>query len=189
VFALTKRLHQALEIQAESARLSAALHSANHQVKAALETLQTTEASLKPLLERAGVETHALLLTAIQRSDQYRGLTDDWAEIQQQFLTAGDGLTRSQLEAEVASVNLVQVGAELASIEEELSRCVQRQSTLSAELANASRILAEIGGSDAAAQAEAQRQEALAKMTDVSERYIKVFTAERLLRWSIERYR
>jgi uncharacterized protein YhaN len=49
--------------------------------------------------------------------------------------------------------------------------------------------LSEIGGSDAATQAEAQRQEALAQMSDVAERYVKVFTAGRLLRWSIDRYR
>src|SRR3546814_5869004 len=41
----------------------------------------------------------------------------------------------------------------------------------------------------AAAKAESQRQQALARMADVTERYIKVFTAARLLRWSIDRYR
>jgi uncharacterized protein YhaN len=49
--------------------------------------------------------------------------------------------------------------------------------------------LSDIGGSDAAALAEAQRQESLSTMSDVAERYIKVFTAQRLLRWSIDRYR
>ena len=66
---------------------------------------------------------------------------------------------------------------------------MNRQTTLSADNANALRVLSEIGGSDAAIQAEAKRQEALAQMSDVAERYVKVFTAGRLLRWSIDRYR
>ena len=74
-------------------------------------------------------------------------------------------------------------------IDAELSEAVTRQNALSADHANSSRILAEIGGSDAAAKAEAQRQQAIARMSDVAERYVKVFTAGRLLRWSIERYR
>ncbi len=64
-----------------------------------------------------------------------------------------------------------------------------RQSNIAGKLANAEKTLTDIGGSDAAARAEGQRQEALAKMADAAERYVKVFTASRLLRWSIDRYR
>ena len=66
---------------------------------------------------------------------------------------------------------------------------MRQQTTLSADHANALRAWSEIGGSDAATQAEAQRQEAIAQMSDAAERYVKVFTASRLLRWSIDRYR
>ena len=46
-----------------------------------------------------------------------------------------------------------------------------------------------IDGSADAAKAEALWQEAIAKMADAVERYIKVFAAARLLKWSIEQYR
>ena len=49
--------------------------------------------------------------------------------------------------------------------------------------------LGKIAGQDEAARAESQRQEALAKMANAAERFIKVQVAARLLRWSIERFR
>jgi uncharacterized protein YhaN len=105
------------------------------------------------------------------------------------LLNGGDGLTRGQIETEVDTADLTQLTNDLTFVNNEISDTVQKQSNLSADLANALRALSEIGGSDAATQAEAQRQEALAQMSDVAERYVKVFTAGRLLRWSIDRYR
>jgi uncharacterized protein YhaN len=46
-----------------------------------------------------------------------------------------------------------------------------------------------IHGQDDAASAEARRQQAIAEMADVTERFVKVYVAGRLLRWSIDRYR
>ena len=104
-------------------------------------------------------------------------------------MSEGDGLARVQLEAEIDAVELVQLVSEIAQIDAEINDIRERERVLLVDHTDAKRVLAEIGGSDAAAQAEAQRQEALARMSDVAERYIKVFTAGRLLRWSIDRYR
>ena len=45
------------------------------------------------------------------------------------------------------------------------------------------------GGDDAAARAEAGRQEALAEIRDVSERYVRVRSSALLMQWAIDRYR
>jgi len=186
---LANRLAQARESYTERGRLREALHVASMQVLEAKESIQTATASLKPLMERAGVDSNALLAEAISRSDKQRRLNAEVAEARTNLLNGGDGLTRMQIEAEIDAADLVQLASELVQINYELSDTVQRQTTLSADNANALRVLSEIGGSDAATQAEAQRQEALAQMSDVAERYVKVFTAGRLLRWSIDRYR
>ncbi|OAI11891.1 hypothetical protein A1359_14305 [Methylomonas lenta] len=186
---LAYRLAQARESFAESNRLKEALRVANNQVMEAKESSQTATASLKPLMEKAGVDTTALLDEAIGRSDEQRRLHANSAAAKASLLNGGDGLTREQLEAEIDAADLLQLAAELTHINDEISDAVLQQTTLSADHANALRILSEIGGSDAATQAEAQRQEALAQMSDVAERYVKVFTAGRLLRWSIDRYR
>ncbi|MCD2453671.1 AAA family ATPase [Methylicorpusculum oleiharenae] len=186
---LANRLDRARESFTESSRLKEALRIANSQVLEAKESSQTAMASLKPLMEKAGVDTTALLNEAIGRSDEQRRLNAALAEAKAALLSGGDGLIREQLEAEIDAANLVQLAAELTRINDEIADAVQQQTTLSADRANALGVLSEIGGSDAATQAEAQRQEALAQMSDVAERYVKVFTAGRLLRWSIDRYR
>jgi uncharacterized protein YhaN len=187
--ALANRLTRARESYAESNRLKEALHVANSQVLEAKESSQTATASLTPLMERAGVGTTALLNEAIVRSDEQRRLNAEVVAAKSTLLNEGDGLTRMQIEAEIDAANLILLAAELTHINDELSDTVQRQTTLAADNADALRALSEIGGSDAATQAEAQRQEAIAQMSDVAERYVKVFTAGRLLRWSIDRYR
>ena len=186
---LANRLTRARESLAESSRLKEALRVANSQVLEAKESSQTATASLKPLMERAGVNTTVLLNEAIVRSDEQRRLNAETANAKAALLSGGDGLTRMQIEAEIDAAKLSLLAAELTRINDELSDTVQRQTTLAADNANALRVLSEIGGSDAAIQAEAQRQEAIAQMSDVAERYVKVFTAGRLLRWSIDRYR
>ena len=186
---LANRLTRARESLAENSRLKEALRVANSQVLEAKESSQTATASLKPLMERAGVNTTVLLNEAIVRSDEQRRLNAETANAKAALLSGGDGLTRMQIEAEIDAAKLSLLAAELTRINDELSDTVQRQTTLAADNANALRVLSEIGGSDAAIQAEAQRQEAIAQMSDVAERYVKVFTAGRLLRWSIDRYR
>jgi uncharacterized protein YhaN len=186
---LAARLTQAREAYLERLRLLEALKIASNQALAASESIQTASASLKPLLAKAGVDSNLALAEAIAGSDEYRRLTAARLEAGSQLVNGGDGLTRERIEAEIAAVELAELASELTKVDNELSDIVQRQTDLAAALGNAERLLADIGGSDAAALAEAQRQEAISKMSDVAERYIKVFTAERLLRWSIDRYR
>jgi uncharacterized protein YhaN len=60
---------------------------------------------------------------------------------------------------------------------------------LSAAHSSAEAAFRAMAGQADAATAEAKRQEALARMSEAVERFIKVRTAARLLGWSIERYR
>lgn len=186
---LARRLSRAHEAHTEEARLRGALRTAGTQAAKADESIQTATASLRPLMERAGVDSNALLADAILRSDKKRFLAAEMAKAKAKLLDGGDGLTRAQVEEEVDAADLTRLAADLAGINDALAEAVQRQSVLAADHANAERALSEIGGSDAAARAEAQRQEALAQMSEVAERYVRVFTAGRLLRWAIDRYR
>ncbi len=186
---LTRRLTAAQEAAAETARLKKVLRDAQEQTAKAEKAIKTARASLRPLMERAGVDSHGLLAEAIARSDAKRRLQAEVTSARINLLEVGDGLALEQIEKEGDAADLPQIAVTLMQIDTDLSEAVTRLNTLSADHANSSRTLAEIGGSDAAAKAEAQRQQAIASMTDAAERYVKVFTAGRLLRWSIERYR
>lgn len=186
---LAKRLAVARNAQTEANRLNDALRAANAEMKRAQESIETASASLKPLMERAGVDSLALLTEAVSRSDARRQLVSALTAAKDQLLDGGDGLTREQLAEEIDAVDLSQLTAELEHTTKEHAAAVQRQAMLSAEKEKANGTLEAIGGTGAAAVAEALRQEALAEMADAAERYVKVFTAGRLLRWSIDRYR
>ncbi|HVW63972.1 MAG TPA: AAA family ATPase [Nitrosospira sp.] len=186
---LAKRLAATQEAAAEAVRLKKVLHDAKAQVGQAEELAQTATASLQPLMERAGTDSNASLRRTIAQSDECRRLREEVAEARTNLLEAGDGLALEQIGKECDGADPAQLAAALMQIESQISEAVTRQNVLSADYANSSRTLAEIGGSDAAAQAEAQRQQAISRMSDVAERYVKVMAAARLLRWSIERYR
>jgi len=186
---LASRLSRAREAHAEAERLKEVLRVASTQVAEAKESKEAATASLRPLMERASVDSNAALAEAIRRSDEHSRLNAELAKARTSLLEGGDGLTREQIEGEVDAADLAQLAAELTQVNNELSEALQRQTSLSGDLANAQLVLSAIGGSDAAAEAEAERQEALAQMSDVAERYVKVFAAGRLLRWAIDRYR
>jgi uncharacterized protein YhaN len=94
-----------------------------------------------------------------------------------------------QLNAEIESADISQITVRLGEISSELDTARNHQAELATNLANAKAVLSRIAGKDDAARAESARQEALAKMADAVERFIKVYTAGRLLRWAIDRYR
>ena len=186
---LTQRLTTARDASAEAQRLKKELATARHQEQLARENIETAKAALVPLLQRARVDTPEALQHCITQSDKKRGWESALQTAVESLNISSDGLPRERVEMELADIDLATVPAELARLQSEIEANVARQSTLSADHANAVRTLAEMAGSDSAATAEARRQEAISQMSDAAERYIKVATAAALLRWSIEQYR
>ena len=81
------------------------------------------------------------------------------------------------------------MSARLSDLKLQIDEVVAQQNRLSGELNAAETELGKIAGQAQAARAESQRQEALARMSNAVQRYLKVHTAAKLLRWSIERFR
>jgi uncharacterized protein YhaN len=186
---LTQRLAAARLAMDQRAQLEAALQAEQVQSRAAEAALDEAKASLKPLFERAGVSSHAALVEAVSRSDQRRRLEERAQLARSKLLQDGDGYSFDQLRAELDAADLSVLPLQAQALEAEIHDMTERLSRAAVELADAQRALDAMAGADAAAQAEARRQEALARMSDAAERYVKVRSAARLLRWSIDRYR
>ena len=186
---LSLRLEQARQAQATARQLDTVIATADAHIREANSAMTEARASVQPLLNRAGVDNHEQLRQAITLSDQQRTLAQAAEAGLSKLLVDGDGLDRSRIEQEVQQCDLASLPATLAQINEQLTQLQAQQNALSAEHAKAHTQLAAISGSDTAAQCEARRQESLAQMADAAERYIRVKTASRLLRWSIDRYR
>jgi uncharacterized protein YhaN len=186
---LDSRLKQELLASQELERLKTELEKATEQGMTASSRIAAAKASLEPLMRLAGATDNDGLRGAAENSDRLRALTCDIDQAVKQLLQAGDGLHRQALEAAFVATDVNAISIRLPEIKLQIDEVVGQQNRLSGELNSAEAALGKIAGQDEAARAESQRQEALARMSNAVERYIKVYTAAKLLRWSIERFR
>ena len=186
---LGQRLGLALDDQKEVERLRKELARCEEHAAAAAAQIGRAQATLQPLMSLCHAASHEELGAAIEASDRRRVLEAAAATALRAVEEGGDGLPLPALEAEVAAVDALQAPLRLLEIAQELEAHRQHFETLTGELTQAEAALAAFAGQDAAARAEAERQDALAKMADAAERFIQVHTASRLLKWAIDRYR
>ena len=187
--ALSSRLNHARTGQKLSEQL--AKTASEHRVKIGEATIQrdSTLARLRPLLERAGVETIEALREAVVRSSQARALDESIEDAECAIAQSGDAMAISALEAEVAAENLPEVAAKLESTLAEHKELQSERDQLLIEKRERERQFAQIHGQDDAAGAESDRQAAIAQMTGAIERYMTLRIGARMLRWAIDRYR
>lgn len=150
---------------------------------------QEARDSVNHLKDAAGADTSEQLRIAVNKSDSLRALQGKLDTILQRLDRQGDGLTTAQLAVECDAIDIDQIAAKEVTADDEL-KTLHGQLTDAAETRLQSRnAFAAIGGDAAAARAEATRQEALAEIREVSERYVRVRTSAMLLQWAIDRYR
>ncbi|MEJ6003986.1 AAA family ATPase [Paucibacter sp. AS339] len=186
---LSQDLSTARAAAQEAERLRQDLRGLEAQRSAADLARAQAEARLQPLLRLAGIAEQQALPAVIQACEQRQRLGAELAAARQALQEGGDGLSVAALEAEVAAVDSVQLPVQMAELARQIAELQQQRDALTAELTQADAALGLIAGQDDAARAEGQRQDALAKMANAAERYVKVFTASRLLKWAIDRYR
>ena len=159
----------------------------------ALDEAEAARRSAREVIDRlqktADVADAEQLKVAIEKSDRLRTLHQEHAETVEALRTEGDGLSVVELEEECRAVNLDQMSAREASLAEELTELHERLLEARENRTAARQAFEAIGGDDAAARAAAARQEALADMQGVAERYTRVRVAALLLQWAIDRYR
>lgn len=186
---LDSQLKRELSAFQELGRLKTELVTAIDQANAARSNIAKAMASLDPLLRISGTMDNDGLRTAIKNSDKLRSITSTVDQVIGQLLQVGDGLGREALKSEFETIDAATISIRLTEIKHQTDEVVSQQNRLSGELNSASAALGKIAGQDEAARAESKRQEALARMSNAAERYIKVYTAAKLLRWSIEQFR
>ena len=192
---LVARLNLANEAHSEAERQRVARQAAQRRLDDAVLKAGQAQASLAPLVQRAGLTSDAgrgtddVLAQAVARSDQRRAWLAASAAADKAARDAGDGLNLTQLRAESATIDATALVAELAELTTSDHDLVNQHAELAARRQAASSTLLAMGGTADAAKAEARRQEALAQMADAVERYLKVYTGAKLLRWAIEQYR
>ena len=186
---LLNRFNVAKEANTELTRQTKALALAQEKALEAEACIQQAKAQMAPFFKRTGATSYAELAQAIADSDKHRELVEAGASAKKAVLQNADTLSLEQLREEAGSVDAAALQVELAELTAGDDEFVNLRSTLAAQKQTATAALEQIAGSAQAARAEGQRQEALAKMEEAASRYIRVYTAARLLKWSIEQYR
>ena len=189
VLEIEKRLGEAQRIRDLQASKIEEIKEIENNVHALEKDRQNARGSVNHLKAVAGADTTDALRSAIEKSDGLRALQGDLGVTLQTLDQEGDGLAIATLEAECDDIDVDQIAAREETAAAELT-ALRGQLTAAAETRSQARdAFQAIGGDDAAARAEATRQEALTEIREVSERYVRVRTSAMLLQWAIDRYR
>ena len=186
---LSNRLAIEVDNMAKVNRLENEAQRFENQCRDANSEMAIAVAKIAPLTRIAETTDAEQLRILVGRSDEYRD-KKNLSESARAFVDAnGDGRTLEQLAEEVTEVDISTIPTRLDALTRELDEARNEQASISASLATAMAELNKIGGQDVAARAESSRQEALSRMGDAAERFIKVHVAGKLLRWAIDRFR
>jgi len=137
----------------------------------------------------AGVDDINALAAAAEQSEQRRAFEAKVSAAQSDLVHGGDGLGLDQLRQEAQGVAPDELMAEIERLSAQSAQLVEEIAQLSSQHGTQRKAFEALDGTDAAARADARRQEAVASMADAAERYLKLHTAARLLKWSMEKFR
>ena len=189
VLEIERRLDEARDIRVRRAGKNEDIERIEGDIRDREQDLQEARKSVEHLLELAGVSGKDELDDAIGKSDDLRRLRSQLNETQRTLEQDGDGLSAGDLEVECADADIDRIAAQAETNSGELKALQDRLTTVAEARAQAREAFDAIGGDDMAASAEAARQEALAEIRDISERYVRLRTSATLLHWAIDRYR
>lgn len=189
VLDLVSRLEQARQAEATFNEWTLRLSSATDGLLATQQKELTVQAGLTGLMAAAGCSDMEALGVAIARSDQRRELELQTQRASVELSQSADGLSVEELRMEVVEIGPDELTAALNRCAQLAGEVVQQIADLSNRHGTQKTAFEVFDGKDAAARAEARRQEAITLMGDTAERYLKLHNASRLLRWAIEKFR
>ena len=186
---LEARLDEAERVQGLREKQDEDIDDLNEQIETIETQRRELAASISHLKQTAGVDDNDKLKVAIERSDNQRALRTEGQKIVEKLQQDGDGKSVEELEADCEGLEIDEVTAQEESLQVELEDLRTQQGEVGEIRSEARRAYQAVGGDDAAAKAAAAKEEALAEMTEVAERYVRVKTSAVLLQWAIDRYR
>ncbi|MDZ4176028.1 MAG: AAA family ATPase [Hydrogenophaga sp.] len=189
VLELARRLEQARLSASVSAELQSRLERNKGELASAQQRELAVQASLAPLRTAAGVDEVSALGDTIERSDLRREVEGKIQSAETVLIQAADGLSVEELRGEISEIDPDELKAQLDRLGELSAEVVGEIASLSNTYGTQKSAFDTLDGTDRAAKAEARRQEAIAAMGDAAERYLKLHTASRLLKWSMEKFR
>ncbi|MCP4185749.1 MAG: AAA family ATPase [Hyphomicrobiales bacterium] len=186
---LSQRLREADKAKSSNEKALNEVNENTLHLGKAQKLVSEANLRLTPYMDRVESLTIEDLETAIEQSDYYRILTSKIDEITTTINENGDGLSIEYLETEISAEDLSTIAARLDEVKQKSNAALLIRDHCVLQNKEAEIERDRIKGQANAATAEAQRQDALAQMAVVTQRFIKVLIGAHMLRWCIERYR
>ena len=186
---LHRRSSDAIKTKDEIAAKDKALTGQRQKVDECRKSGAGAQKAIDALQAAAAVTSLDDLKDAIKRSDTIRSLRADMDSVTMTLSSDGDGLSLVELEAECAGANPDLLVAREATAGDELQALRDQLVDTRQTQRDARKNFEAIGGADAAACAASDRQSALAEMSEIAERYVRLRSAGIVLRHAIDRYR
>jgi uncharacterized protein YhaN len=187
--ALAGRLQRA-QAQAEKyASATNVLQDGQRLLKEAKDKADSVKRSMEPILQLAQVENPVLALPLVEKADRKRHLEQEVRAAKIAIERDSDGLSLDKLRLELQEHPSVEAPGKIQDIRDRLEESDRTMTQLVQTEVAARQAFEAIDGSEKAAVAEAQRQEAIADMSTAGEEYVQLTTASALLKWAVDRYR
>jgi uncharacterized protein YhaN len=188
------RLHGMLS---QASRDKDQLERYSEEMKAAKAEIQEAEAALKALdeqmaglLETAKCSGPKELNDAIGKDSEFRKLKEKISDVETALAQIAEGISLEELEKQASEVDSDELPGKIASIsreiEEKLNPEVKRLSQIIGE---ERKELQRMDGSAKAAQAAEAAEQVLARLRRLTNRYVRLKLAAKILQQEIERYR
>jgi uncharacterized protein YhaN len=189
VLELDRLAAEATRVRDLKTHKGAAIGGLQKKIAACRESNREAREVISRLQEVAAVTSMEDLKAAIHRSDDRRTLRAEFDRLTNTLAQDGDGLSIADLSAECEATDLDVTAAREETVTQEVDELRNRIMEARESRSNARGAFEAIGGDDQAARAAADRQAALAEMTEIAERYVQLRSAVLLLQWAIDRYR
>ncbi len=189
VKSLVRRLQQSVSHQEQREQNEFTIAEERKTIEDLVDDQQGYVDTISRLADLTGTEDEEALQKAAHASDQRRSLEAEIEQLTAAIEKNGDNKSLDELREEAKGEDLDTAIALLQELEEELTALEGELPEQIEALHDAEGALKSIGEEGEAAAAEWQRQQALADLGDVAERFVRTSTASTLLQWSIDRFR
>ena len=186
---LNRALDEARTAATQLAGFRKQIHTQTAEKQEAEAKLASGRELLTQMVEQAAVGGEDELEGAVQRSQRHAELRHRIDDLRQKVLKRGSGFTLEELQEEAAAVDADQIPAELEQCAADIAECLAQLGELRERRGSLTREIGTHDGSDAAADAAEQAEEALARTRTDLGNYLRARAAAALLRQQMEAYR
>lgn len=153
------------------------------------EAAATAQAAIAALCQEAACDDEEALPRLEELSIQAKALRATAEQLQEQLLLLSAGAPLADLLEQVGHVDPDALPGKLAQLDERIAELNAAQIQLSETVGRQSKVLADMGVSEAAADAECQARHLAAEIAADAEEYVRLRLAAAVLREALERYR